>query len=136
MNDSTLARRLPTSPHDRSCSAIVRNRQILMVYQLHRGETFWTFPGGGIESGESPEQAAVREAREETGLEIEVSGLLYKSPRKSGEGIYYCYRGLIRGGDLALGDDPELSQLRWFPLAEVAEHSEVRCIMSQLCDEK
>ncbi len=32
----------------------------------------WEFPGGKIESGETPQQAAIREAREEIGLEIEV----------------------------------------------------------------
>jgi mutator protein MutT len=34
----------------------------------------WEFPGGKIESGESPEEAALRECREETGMEVEIVG--------------------------------------------------------------
>lgn len=34
----------------------------------------WEFPGGKIEAGETPQEAAIREAREETGLEVEVFG--------------------------------------------------------------
>jgi ADP-ribose pyrophosphatase YjhB (NUDIX family) len=36
---------------------------------------YWTLPGGGLEFGESPEQAVVREVFEETGLHIRVTGL-------------------------------------------------------------
>lgn len=37
---------------------------------------YWTLPGGGLEFGESPEQAVVREVLEETGLHIRVTGLV------------------------------------------------------------
>ena len=36
----------------------------------------WGFPGGAIEIGETPEMAAVREVKEETGLDVKVSGLI------------------------------------------------------------
>lgn len=42
-----------------------------------RGDTNkWGFPGGAIELGETPEMAAIREAKEETGLDVEVGKLI------------------------------------------------------------
>ena len=47
-----------------------------MIEERSSGEVVVTQPGGHIDTGESPEQAVVREAMEETGCEISVSGLL------------------------------------------------------------
>jgi len=50
----------------RSCVVIIKNERIVMVRQFYKGEQLWTFPGGSIEEGETPEEAAVREVYEET----------------------------------------------------------------------
>jgi 8-oxo-dGTP pyrophosphatase MutT (NUDIX family) len=51
---------------------IVRDEKILFLN--HRKYGFWLQPGGHVESGETPDEAAVRETLEETGLEAEVVG--------------------------------------------------------------
>lgn len=117
---------------DRACVALVQDERLLMVRQCYRGAAIWTLPGGGIEPGETPEAATVREAREEVGLEVALVRLLARRPRATGVGSYSCYLGCIVGGQVALGSDPELPaerqelrEVRWTPLAELRDHPEV-----------
>ena len=74
----------------------------------HQGE--WTLPSGFIEADESAEEAAVREAEEETGLQVEIIDLaginsFPEGPPTSGIIIFFRVRpigGVLRGGDDAL----------------------------------
>ncbi|MEV7546149.1 NUDIX domain-containing protein [Streptomyces sp. NPDC089915] len=55
--------------------------RVLLIHRTDNG--LWALPGGGVDTGESVAEAAVRETREETGFEVEVTGLigLYTNPR-------------------------------------------------------
>lgn len=87
--------------------------EILMVRQQHEGKDIWMVPGGGIEEGENSIEAAVREAKEETGLDIEVTGVAWHieevSPERGQRFVNYMI-GRIVGGQLQLGTDPELAE--------------------------
>jgi len=101
----------------RVCAAIIRDGKILMVQHRHDGRSYWTLPGGGVEWGESPSEAVVREVHEETGLKTQVSCLLWQ------EELGVAYKGVAKPleqcslrevtekGELALGYDPEEAQL-------------------------
>lgn len=68
----------------------------------------WCLPSGFVEYDEGPEEAAVREFLEETGLEVRVTGLLDVKPYKNdarGPGVIILYRGQVVGGELRPGDD-------------------------------
>lgn len=96
----------------RAQALIIEEGKILLAkhHDLTIDEVYWCLPGGGVEAGESPEQAVVRELKEETNLDIRVI-------RKVGEmrlpGVTSGYaRGVtflaeITGGELSLGFDPE-----------------------------
>ncbi len=125
---------------DPSCVVIIEDGRVLMVQQTYQGERFWTFPGGGIEPGETPEMAARREAKEEVGLEVVIIGLLYQPTRRTSTGTYYCYLGRRTGGSGALRLEPRVSDAEeihaacWFSLEQVREHPEVAQIRVLLAE--
>lgn len=88
----------------------MERKRILMVRQHHEDRDIWMVPGGGIEAGENSIEAAVREAKEETGLDIDVVGVAWHieevSPERGQRFVNYML-GEVKGGELALGTDPE-----------------------------
>ncbi len=97
--------------------------KVLLLYRAFEPwKNHWDVPGGFCDWGEHPKDAAVREVREELGLEVELSGLLGMWMDTYGEGedpdstlnIYYLARW--PGGtapDLVLDED-EASRAEWF----------------------
>jgi ADP-ribose pyrophosphatase YjhB (NUDIX family) len=68
-------------------------------------ETFWWIPGGGHEASESLDEAAVREFREETGLEVHIERLLVA--RVTSEHFFtFWFRGHVVAGNLSPYGDP------------------------------
>ena len=65
----------------------------------------WSFPSGYVDRGEAVEEAAVREVREETGLEIELDGLIGLYSGGGSVVILAAYSATIAGGELTPGDE-------------------------------
>ncbi len=86
-----------------------KENRILMVKQHHDERDIWMVPGGGIEEGESSMAAAVREMKEETGLDVEIDRLIWHTEEVSARGQRFVnfFMGRIKGGELTLGADPE-----------------------------
>jgi 8-oxo-dGTP pyrophosphatase MutT (NUDIX family) len=69
--------------------AIIDQDRILLIrHREHKtGRSYWVFPGGGIQAGETEQQCVIREMREETCLTIQVDRLLVDEPGHPG-GVY------------------------------------------------
>jgi 8-oxo-dGTP diphosphatase len=84
----------------------------------HKGE--WTLPSGYIEADESAEDAAIREAHEETSLTVEIVSMVGVNSFPEGppiSGIMIFFRARPIGGELRAGDDAD--EARVFPLADL-----------------
>lgn len=84
-----------------------------------QNERFWSLPGGKREHGEMLIDAAVREVKEETGLDVEIGPVIHIREKVIGEehATFITFRGEILGG--ALGTtDAEIQRIEWKPLLE------------------
>lgn len=108
---------------NRSMALVVRDNKILIV-RTSRNE----IPGGGIEPGETPAQAALRELKEETGLDGIIRRELSTLRRADGSEEYVFWVDVDEGQEAVTGKDPEVSEdeqrireVLWIPFHELSE---------------
>ena len=68
------------SARDRSAGVLVEDAQILLVHRWRGEDEYFVVPDGGVEDGETPEQACAREMLEEVNLSVEVGDLIREMP--------------------------------------------------------
>lgn len=98
----------------------------LAARRTRKGELVWGLPKGALEDGETPEQAAVRETREETGLEVVVEQTLgdtryfYVWDEARIRKLVHMFLMRAIGGDVTKHDD-EMEEVAWFPAEEAVK---------------
>jgi 8-oxo-dGTP diphosphatase len=92
-------------------------RLLLVRRAIEPGYGKWVFPGGYVDRGEPVQRAAVREAREECGLDVRLDGLVDIYSYSGRTPIVIVFAASRIGGDLAVDD--EGLEARWFAPGEV-----------------
>lgn len=108
--------------YEKSCGAIVfrkyhGNTEILLVRHLKAGH--WSFPKGHMEAGETEEETALREIKEETGLDVLIDTgfreTVTYSPKRNTKKTVVYFVGMATSHEL-VPQKEEISQLRWLEI--------------------
>ncbi|TKD72497.1 NUDIX hydrolase [Pseudalkalibacillus hwajinpoensis] len=108
---------------NRAGVVIIKDRNVALIKRVKNNETYYVLPGGGIEHGETYEQAATREAFEELGVTVQV-GPLFATIVDGGEQYYFTAN--ILSGEFGSGTGEEFEnrssgtyQAVWIPITAI-----------------
>ncbi len=109
---------------------VVREQQLLLVrraFEPYQG--WWDIPGGFLAEGEHPQAGAQREVKEETGLDVRLTGLVgifmdvYGASGDATLNVFYT--GEVVGGQAVAGSDA--TGMRWFAASEIPDNVAFEC---------
>ena len=112
--------------YEKSCGAIVYrkfhgNTEILLIKHVNSGH--WSFPKGHVEEGETEEETALREVKEETGIDILVDTSFRETvqyyPRKDTQKIVVYFLGKARNYDF-VPQEEEIAAIKWVEIGNAA----------------
>jgi 8-oxo-dGTP diphosphatase len=127
-----LGREYPTQPIVGVGAVIVQDGKLVLIKRgVEPDKDKWSIPGGGVELGEAVRDAAVREAKEECGLDIELVGdspmdALDKMVPDEKRRLQYHYillQFLARPKGGTLKPTSDATEARWVPIEEVGKYN-------------
>jgi 8-oxo-dGTP pyrophosphatase MutT (NUDIX family) len=112
---------------ERAGVLVVRDRRLALIERKHAGRHYWVVPGGGLEPGESVADAALREGREELGVDVVLGRLRVRIDHREIDGSIqrqWYFDASVDNDDIRVVG-PELTSNRgtyeavWVPLSEI-----------------
>jgi len=97
---------------------ITHDDKYLLVQENKPDDVGWTIPAGRVRDQETPEEGAIREAKEETGLEVKIDDLIDILEFSEKNTIMKVYKARVIGGSLKL-NDKECTGMGWFSWEEI-----------------
>ena len=114
---------------------LIEDDKVSLIERFRDGNHYFVFPGGGVDEGETPQEAAVREMEEETGLRVTVKRELAKIHFGLSFQIYYLVERV--SGKYGTGTGEEFTDADpddptegiyipiWMPVEELSEHENI-----------
>ena len=113
-------------------------KSLLLVRHRKGNRQYWIIPGGRLEYGETFHECAVRELKEETGLDVEVEKFVFLSeaiaPDRSRHIVNIYIKAKVIGGELKLGNEPVLAGVDFIALSELERITVFPAITKNIVD--
>jgi len=117
-------------------AVVVRAEEVLLARWTSPRGPEWTLPGGGLDFGEDPADAAVREVREETGYTVRLEDLLFVNSFRrvlpdapvDFHAIQIVYTATVVGGELCHEIGGSTDMAAWHPIADVRALTRVQLV--------
>lgn len=132
MSESTSSGVQPS--HDVAAGVVVvRDNAVLAVYE----HGYWTLPKGGCETGEFFRETAIREAKEETGLDVEIQGVAFTSEVRVSDDVQHFqryYEATATGEPTSNDPENEVDDVAFIPVEEIAQSITYRPLIGPLLE--
>ena len=111
---------------DRAGVIIVHENSVLLMYRKKGNDEYYCIPGGHIEDGETAEEAAIREIKEETTLDVELTEFMVELKNQDRHETYFFSKSFTGSAKLS-GEEAERNSaedefdLNWVPLSMLSK---------------
>ena len=112
-------------PRVRVAGIVIQENSILLIQHVKNEKKYWLVPGGGVDWGESLEEALIREYKEETNLDVEVKDFLFFSETISPDknkhviNLYFLVKIKNDSETMKIGNETNLSDLKYVSKEEI-----------------
>ncbi len=104
LNEHALLEEVKTNLRDSSRVILIQDGKIALIRRVKNEAEYYVVPGGGIEDGETAEQTAIREGKEELGLEVSIDRLIHID---EWHGVHHFFLVKSLSGVFGTGTGPE-----------------------------